>query len=192
MVITIEVANFTIIKVLIDQGNSIDILYMSTFRHLQIIEIEIRPDHEQLVGFLGEHVDTSGYIDLLMTFNDSSTLCTISVQYLIVATDTSYNVLIGQPALNALDTIVSTCHLVMKFPSSNGQVVTIKANQKMARQCYVDSLRVSTKPSKEGNISTHVKISTDVKLDPQPPIDQGAKPIEKLEYIPLTDEEHHT
>ncbi|RDX77523.1 hypothetical protein CR513_42338, partial [Mucuna pruriens] len=62
----------------------------------------------------------------------------------------------------------------------------------MARQCYVDNLRASTKPSMEGNISAYVEISIDIKLDPKPPIDQGAKPIEKLEYMPLTDEENRT
>ncbi|RDX65948.1 hypothetical protein CR513_55342, partial [Mucuna pruriens] len=62
----------------------------------------------------------------------------------------------------------------------------------MTWQCYVDNLIVPTKPSKEGNISTHVEISTDVELDPRPPVNQGAELIEKLEYIPLIDEEHHT
>ncbi|RDX92093.1 hypothetical protein CR513_25828, partial [Mucuna pruriens] len=41
------------------------------------------------------------------------------VQYLIVLVDTSYNVLIGRLVLNALGAIISTSHLVMKFPSSN-------------------------------------------------------------------------
>ncbi|RDX87563.1 hypothetical protein CR513_30948, partial [Mucuna pruriens] len=54
-------------------------------------------------------------------------------------------------------------HLVMKFPSSNGRIVTIKTDQKMARQCYMDNLRVSTKPFKEGNILAHV--------DPLPLVD---------------------
>ncbi|RDX94478.1 hypothetical protein CR513_23130, partial [Mucuna pruriens] len=151
MVITIEVSNFVEKKVLIDQGNSADILNI-----------------------------------------DSSALRTISVCHLIVVVDTSYNVLIGRSTLNALSAIVSTPQLIMKFPSPNGQVVTIKTNQKMSRQCYVDSLRVSTKPSKEDNISTHVEILTDIDLDPKLPIDEGAEPIEKLEYIPLTNEEHCT
>ncbi|RDY05342.1 hypothetical protein CR513_10841, partial [Mucuna pruriens] len=115
------------------------------------------------------------YIDLLMTFNDSSTLCAISVCYLIVAANTSYNVLIDRLMLNAFGAIVSTPHLVMKkFYSSNGQIVTIKAHQKMARQCYVDSLRMSTKPFEEDNITIHIEILTDVELDPRPPVDQKA------------------
>ncbi|RDY03449.1 hypothetical protein CR513_12959, partial [Mucuna pruriens] len=62
----------------------------------------------------------------------------------------------------------------------------------MAQQCYVDSLKVVTKPLKEYNISTHVKILADIELDPRPPINQGAEPIEKLKNMPLTDKEHHT
>ncbi|RDY13252.1 hypothetical protein CR513_01860, partial [Mucuna pruriens] len=72
MVIIIEVTNFAVKKVLIDQGSSADILYMSTFQRLQIPETEICLYHEQLVGFSREHVDTCGYINLLMTFDDSN------------------------------------------------------------------------------------------------------------------------
>ncbi|RDX75262.1 hypothetical protein CR513_44873, partial [Mucuna pruriens] len=128
LVITIEVANFAIKKVLIDQGNSANILYMSTFRRLQILEIKMCSYHEQLVGFSRECVDTHGYIDLLTTFDDSSVLRMISICYLKMATDTSYNILINRLMLNSLDAIVSTPHLAMKFPSSNGQVVIIKAD----------------------------------------------------------------
>ncbi|RDX77679.1 hypothetical protein CR513_42156, partial [Mucuna pruriens] len=90
--------------------------------------------------------------------------------------DTSYNVLIDRPTLNTLDAIVSTPLLVMKLPPSNGQVVIAKAEQKMAWECYIDSLRVMTRPPKEDNILTHVEISTNIELDPRPPIDQGAEP----------------
>ncbi|RDX64960.1 hypothetical protein CR513_56422, partial [Mucuna pruriens] len=51
----------------------------------------------------------------------------------------------------------------------------------MAWHYYVDSLKVVTKPPKEDNVSMHVKISTDVELDPRPSIDKGAEPIEILE-----------
>ncbi|RDX80119.1 hypothetical protein CR513_39371, partial [Mucuna pruriens] len=80
----------------------------------------------------------------------------------------------------------------MKFPSLIDQVVTIKANQKMAQQCYVDSLTVVTRPPKEDNVSEHVEVSTDVELDHRPSIDHGVEPIEKLENVSLIDDEHCT
>ncbi|RDY06439.1 hypothetical protein CR513_09566, partial [Mucuna pruriens] len=132
------------------------------------------------------------YINLLTTFRDPCTVPTILVCYLIVEVDTSYNVLIDWPVLNTLGAIVSIQHLVIEFPSSYGQVVIVKADQKMARQCYVDNLRVVSKLQREDNVLIHVEISTDVELDPRPPIDQGVEPIEKLEKIPLTDDEHCT
>ncbi|RDY11032.1 hypothetical protein CR513_04353, partial [Mucuna pruriens] len=49
-----------------------------------------------------------------------------------------------------------------------------------------------TKPFKEGNISIHVKILTDIELDPKPLVNQGVKPFKKIEYISLTNKEHRT
>ncbi|RDX68477.1 hypothetical protein CR513_52531, partial [Mucuna pruriens] len=97
-----------------------------------ILESKIRPYHEQLGGFLAERIDTRGYIDLLITFGDPRALWSISVHYLVVEVDTSYNVLINRPTLNTLGGIVSTPHLVMNFSSSNDQVVIVKADHKMA------------------------------------------------------------
>ncbi|RDX64891.1 hypothetical protein CR513_56495, partial [Mucuna pruriens] len=106
-----------------------------------IPKVKICPYHEQLVGFSREHINTREYIDLLRTLGNPSALCMISARYLVVEANISYNVFIGHSTLNTLDAIVSISHLVMRFPSSNGQVVTVKADQKMARQCYVDSLK---------------------------------------------------
>ncbi|RDY12453.1 hypothetical protein CR513_02752, partial [Mucuna pruriens] len=174
MVITIEVSNFVVRKVLINQGSSADILYMSTFRHLQILESEIRPADRILRRM-------HRYVNLLTTFGGPRALRTILARYLMVKVDTSYNVLIGWPTLNTLGAIVSTPYLVMKFLSSDDRVVTVKVDQKMAQQCYVNRLKVGTKPPRDDIVSTHVEISIEMELDPRPSIEQGAKPIEKLE-----------
>ncbi|RDX74477.1 hypothetical protein CR513_45778, partial [Mucuna pruriens] len=62
--------------------------------------------------------------------------------------------MVSRPALNTLRAIVSTSHLVMIFRSFDHQIVIVivHVNQRMARQCYVDSLK------KEGNISTNVEL----------------------------------
>ncbi|RDX72108.1 hypothetical protein CR513_48455, partial [Mucuna pruriens] len=52
MVITVEIANFVVKK-------------------LHVPQSEIRPHHEQLVGFSSEQVDTRGYVNLLTTFGDA-------------------------------------------------------------------------------------------------------------------------
>jgi len=68
IVITVEVENFSIMKILVDQGSSVDVLYWSTFKKLHIPNNEIQAYEDQIIGFLGERVDTKGYIDLYTKF----------------------------------------------------------------------------------------------------------------------------
>lgn len=70
MVITIEVANFVVMKTLVDQGSSVDILYMKTFWKIGLSPDVVISHDKQIVGFLGEHVDTWGYIDLYTKFRE--------------------------------------------------------------------------------------------------------------------------
>ena len=70
MVITVEIENFSVMKTLVDQGSSVDVLYWSTFKKLCIPDSEIQPYEDQIVGFSGERVDTKGYIDLFTKFGE--------------------------------------------------------------------------------------------------------------------------
>jgi len=129
MVIAIELANCEIRKTLVDQGNSVEVLYWKTLKSMGLDEEDIIPLDEQKVGFSGERVDTRGYMDLHTKFDRADREHkTILVRYLIVEVNTSYNALLGRPSLNKLGAIVSTPNVVTKFPSKQGGVVT--ADQK--------------------------------------------------------------
>jgi len=144
IVIAIEVANCEIRKTLVDQGSSVDVLYWRTFKKMSLDEDAIIPLDEQIVGFSGERVDTKGYIDLHTKFGDTDQgHRTIIVKYLIVDGNTSYNVLLGRPSLNKLGAIVSTPNLAMKFLTEHGNVATVYADQRTARECYMASLRLT-------------------------------------------------
>jgi len=51
MVITVEIENFAVKKVLVDQGSSVDILYWETFKKLQTPEQQMSPFVDEIVGF---------------------------------------------------------------------------------------------------------------------------------------------
>jgi len=142
MVVTTTIANWRVHKILIDQGSSADVLYWSTFKKLKIPESCIQTYSEPLLGFAGQKVHSRGFIDFLTSFGRGQTYRTLTVRYILVNADTAYNVLIGRKTLNQLGAIVSTLHMAMKFSASNGEIITVKADPKEARQCYMQSLRV--------------------------------------------------
>ena len=84
MVITVEVENFVVKKILIDQRNSVDILYWKTYQKLQIPEAMITLYDELIYGFSGERVCTKGYIDLHAVFRDGNLNKIVPIQFLEV------------------------------------------------------------------------------------------------------------
>jgi len=64
MVITVEIENYTVKKVLVDQGSSVDILYWPTYQKLQLPDTAMVPYNEPIYGFSGKQVSTRGYIKL--------------------------------------------------------------------------------------------------------------------------------
>jgi len=58
VVVTIEVANFVVMKTLIYQESSVDIPYRKTFRKMGLSQYFVEPFNEQIVRFSGERVNT--------------------------------------------------------------------------------------------------------------------------------------
>ncbi|XP_068497948.1 uncharacterized protein [Phaseolus vulgaris] len=162
MVITVEIAEYAVMKTLVDQGSSVDILFWDTFKRLHLREEDIVPFREQIIGFSGERVNTKGYVDLVTTFGRGSKIRKIKIRYLVVDASTSYNVLLGRSSLNKLGAIVSTPHLAMKFPTEKGEIATVYVNQRDARECYAAGLKMNLKMDRYAE-----KIVAMVDLDPR-------------------------
>jgi len=141
MVITVEIENYAVKKVLVDQGSSVDILCWATYQKLQRPDTAMVPYDEPIYGFSSEQVSTWGYIDLHTVFRDGTQTKIVLIHFLIVDAPTSYNILLGRPSLNTLGAVVSTPHLAMKFPAPSGDILTIHYDQCLARECYMASLQ---------------------------------------------------
>jgi len=181
MVITVEIENYAVKKVLVDQGRSVDILYWATYQKLQLPDTAMIPYDEPIYGFSGEQISTRGYIDLHTVFRDGTQTKTIPIRFLIVDAPTFYNILLGRPSLNTLGAVVSTPHLAMKFPAPSGDILTIHCDQRLARECYMASLRPQLPIQQTNHIerppSSSIALSGE-DLDPRIGQDVRLEPVE--------------
>jgi len=66
---------------------------------------------------------------------------TVAIKYIVINAPSTYNLLLGRLALNRLGAVTTTTHMKMKLPSTDGKMITIKVDQKMAQKCYESSLK---------------------------------------------------
>ncbi|XP_027941019.1 uncharacterized protein LOC114194807 [Vigna unguiculata] len=188
MVITVEIENYAVKKVLLDQGSSVDILYWATYQKLQLPDTAMVPYDEPIYGFSGEKVSTRGYIDFHTVFRDGAQTKTVPIRFLIADTPTSYNVLLGRPSLNTFCTVVSTPHLAMKFPSPSSDILTIHGDQCLACECYMASLRPQLPILQTNHIERppgfEITLSGD-DLDPRVGQDVRLEPVEETTPLKL-------
>ncbi|XP_072052148.1 uncharacterized protein [Arachis hypogaea] len=141
VVITAQVEEPVVKKILMDPGSSADVMFYSTFQKMNMSDKVLQPSSGELVGFSGERVSIQGYIWLQTTFGDYPNSRTLKIQYLVVDYKIPYNIILSIPSLNAFNAVVSIVHLCVKFLSLDNKVVTIHGDQKEARQCYNTSLK---------------------------------------------------
>jgi ribosomal protein L25 (general stress protein Ctc) len=143
LVVTLEIAGYSTRRVLIDNGSSADIIYLTAFQQMRIDKDQLRPIETPLVGFAGTSVYPLGIITLQIIAGTYPKQATKKVNFLVVDCPSAYNVIIGRPTLNRLRAVTSTYHLLVRFPIENG-IGEMKGDQAMARECYLTS--TSTEP----------------------------------------------
>jgi hypothetical protein len=105
---------------LVDNGSSVEILYLPTFKQMGIDWDRIKPFGSPLVGFAEEQVQPIRLISLLVTVGTTPKQYTVMVDFPVVDQPSAYNTIIGRPALNKWRAVTSTYHLMMKFPTGEG------------------------------------------------------------------------
>ncbi|KAL0315185.1 UNVERIFIED_CONTAM: hypothetical protein Scaly_2881600 [Sesamum calycinum] len=118
VVITIDVANFVVQKVLVDNDNLADIILKHCGKD-GFIHDEFETSQYPTNGFGGGNITPAGVVSMLTSV--AADLCrkTMMVRYLVVDIPSAYNIILGRPTLNQFQAVVSTYHLKVKFPTSN-------------------------------------------------------------------------
>ncbi|KAL0446109.1 UNVERIFIED_CONTAM: hypothetical protein Slati_1738800 [Sesamum latifolium] len=140
MVIKLDIANFSVHKVLVDNGSSADIIFWDVIKRMGLENSKFSLVQTPLVGFEGSEVASMGTIDLPVSLGEEPRRRTTMVRFLVVDTPFAYNVILGRPGLNLFRVVLSTYHLKMKFPTKKG-LGEVLCDQKEARRCYNLSLR---------------------------------------------------
>lgn len=140
LVVTMLVTNLTTKRILVDKDSSTNFLFCDTFAKMRIDQKWLCLLPTSLKGFSGEMVQPVYSITLPVFAAASLHITSTMTNILVVKIQSSYNVIIGRPAMNVLKTITSTCHLKMKF-QNEACIGEVCKKQALARECYVHELK---------------------------------------------------
>ncbi|KAK3035100.1 hypothetical protein RJ639_032602 [Escallonia herrerae] len=140
LVITVRAKNFDVKRVLIDNGSFAEILFFDAFKKMNIPADRLRKMDTPLYGFSNHPVVVEGIIALPVAIGTPPAQANFILDFVVVKVPSAYNAILGRPALNQLQVVVSTYHLKMKFPTEHG-IGEVKGDLTIARQCYVTSCR---------------------------------------------------
>ena len=101
LVVSLQIGDYNMHQVLVDNGSSADILYYLAFQQMRIDKERLTSTNAPLVGFGGTKVFPLGAITLFVTAGDYPQQITKKVTFLVVDCSSTYNAILGQPTLNS-------------------------------------------------------------------------------------------
>ncbi|KAJ8439290.1 hypothetical protein Cgig2_018067 [Carnegiea gigantea] len=97
LVLEIKVASTILWRILIDMGNSVDIITWHCLKKLKYPRKEIVPLVHPILGFGGQKVNPTRMICLPLRFGDKAKVRSLKVKFLVVDVPIAYNVILGWP-----------------------------------------------------------------------------------------------
>ncbi|XP_010241745.1 PREDICTED: uncharacterized protein LOC104586270 [Nelumbo nucifera] len=144
LVVKLRINDFEVKRILVNSGSSANILFKETFDKLQLQQSDLRPIDTPLVGFNGEEVRPLGRVTVLVEVGTWPNIVRFKHTFLVVATPSPYNAIVGRSITHVLCAVVPTYYLVMKFPTDYG-VGVVRGDQLESRKCYVTALKGKVK-----------------------------------------------
>ncbi|XP_074371549.1 uncharacterized protein LOC141712475 [Apium graveolens] len=132
LIITLDMANQDIKKVLIDNGSSVDIIFKHALRRMilntPLEDMKLKEIQGSVYDFGNHVVPVQGAIDIPTTFGTSSQEVTTMVKYYVIDMTSPYNAIFEKPTLFFLGAIISSPHMKVKFPTPWDLVFLIESS----------------------------------------------------------------
>jgi len=138
LVITLDVANFKISRILVDTGSSVDLIFLGTLERMGISRADVVGPPSPLVAFTSESAMSLGTIKLPVLAGKMSKI----VDFVVFDKPAAYNIILETPWIFQMKAVPSTYHQWLKFPTPNG-VETIWGDLEGSRTCYLASHRLN-------------------------------------------------
>ncbi|XP_071718910.1 uncharacterized protein [Rutidosis leptorrhynchoides] len=117
-------ANITVMKVHVDNGSSVDIIYEQCFAQLpEDIKANLQMTAVSLTGFAGESSLPVGVLSLnieLADVNNATLARQARLDFYVMRASSRYDMLLGRPAISRFGIVPSTIHGMIKFPTYKG------------------------------------------------------------------------
>ena len=139
LVISLQVANFMIKRVLVDTGSSANIIFAAALADMGAELEKINRRTTVLIGFSGEQKFTIGEITLPVYARWINKM----TNFLVLDCPSAYNIIIGRPWIHRMRVVSSTYHQVLKFPTKRG-IQEIRGDKVASKGCYQTTLKAKT------------------------------------------------
>ena len=146
MVVELKVANMKVRRILIDTGSSSDIINLSYLKNLKCDEKSVEPVSHPLVGFGGGIIYPVGRVDLPIRVGEKGKSRSLFVRFLVVDDLTAYKIILGRPTLNEAKALIAPHLMLMKYECNDGRIGAIYGDQRIARECYLTTVRSTVNP----------------------------------------------
>ncbi|XP_073133738.1 uncharacterized protein [Henckelia pumila] len=132
LLIQARIANYDIRRVFIDSGSSVNVLFQDAFEQMDLQGYELSPVKTALYGFAGHTVHPQGEMLLPITLGTADGKKTVMTRFTLVEAPSSYNVILGRPAMDAFRAV--------------GEV---RGDQPSFQKCYVETVKVDYKRARQ-------------------------------------------
>ncbi|XP_022558240.2 uncharacterized protein LOC111206148 [Brassica napus] len=140
LVISLIIANCLEKRILVDNGSSGNIIFQAAYKDQGLEEGALTQRVTPLIGFSGEVKQTAGEITLPVYAEGIN----MSTKFLVVDSDSSYNMILGLPWIHGMGAIPWTLDQMVKFPTS-WDIKAIRGDQEYSRSCYQTNMKGKTK-----------------------------------------------
>ena len=120
LVITVEVANSLIHRLLVDNRSAINILFWDVCQKIGQRRTYLTSMISPIYGFTRNSVIPKRTIKLVVTRGDPPLTVTIVIDFLTVNCPSTFNGVLGKPLLRDLKAMTSIHYLTIKFPTTAG------------------------------------------------------------------------
>ncbi|PWA75735.1 reverse transcriptase domain-containing protein [Artemisia annua] len=135
LIIEAEIEGYTVRRVYVDQGASVEVMYEQCFLNLDpSIRARLTKTNTPLVGFAREAIKPLGKIKLEVCFGSEGLYRRTTMKFAVVRSPSPYNVILGRSSIKELRAIPSTIHAMMKFPTPRG-VATLVTRSVIISEC---------------------------------------------------------